>query len=175
MRYFYLFLIVLFVGCNDAEVSTEQVEANSASHDASDRSDSDPADAATDASQPPDMSRDATVPPADSGPTDASQSDASTDASDVGDAATTDATSPDAEMTDSGDPADASGEDASQPDMSRFVCPAAEYDGQICTQVIVWVRDQESGQCCRYPTACHIPEGNWGSETYTSKSQCSTI
>ncbi len=47
-------------------------------------------------------------------------------------------------------------------------CPAAEPSGGMCAQVITWALTPE-GQCCEYPTPCHVPEGL---ESYNNQSEC---
>ena len=169
MRSFIPFLVVTVVGCSDPGSSPTNVKpGDAATPDVStapgDASSSNDGGTASDASDGPvDMAGDAAAPPPDMRQSDAAPSDAAT-----ADAATTSdvGTAPDADASDAGST------DAGTLDMSAFVCPPAMYNGQICPQVIVYVRDQDSGTCCQYPTPCHIPEGDWGDVTYNSLAEC---
>lgn len=48
-------------------------------------------------------------------------------------------------------------------------CPPPRQSTEICTQVVVWAKNPQTGACCQYGTPCNAPEG-W--QTYYSEGEC---
>jgi hypothetical protein len=52
-------------------------------------------------------------------------------------------------------------------------CPLSRNsDDMFCATIVRYARDPESGQCCRYDSACAAPVG-W--KTYTTRDACEEV